>query len=91
MEDAQRPYSVFDAVAKHDLEGIIKEYVKNARATIFSYLSLRQRWSSTRPDPELKQGKSLFSVRVGAPYIFHGCFNGSSAFLKGRHDITYFD
>jgi hypothetical protein len=47
-----RPYTVFDAVAARDLEGIITEYIKNARNTIVSYLSLRKRWRC-----ELKQGE----------------------------------
>ena len=50
--EAGRPYTVFDAVAARDLEGIITEYIKNARNTIVSYLSLRKRWRC-----ELRQGE----------------------------------
>jgi len=41
---AEIPYTVFDAVAKGDLEGVVDEYVKNTRNTIISYLSMRKRW-----------------------------------------------
>jgi len=53
--ETERAYTVFDAVAARDLEGIITEYIKNARNTIVSYLSLRKRWRC-----ELKQGESIF-------------------------------
>ena len=53
-----RPYSVFDAVANHDLEGIVEEYVKNARNTIISYLSMRKRWGAHQGE-EVKAGKCV--------------------------------
>lgn len=44
---------MFDAVASRDLEGIIVEYIQNARNTIVSYLSLKKRWRC-----EQTQGKN---------------------------------
>lgn len=67
----ERPYSVFDAVASNDLEGIVTEYIKNAQTTIVSYLSLRKRWSM-RSEAELKEGKLHRSPRVDAQYVFYG-------------------
>jgi hypothetical protein len=49
--NAEQPYTVFDAVAARDFEGIITEYIKNSRSTIITYLSLQKRWRS-----EVKQG-----------------------------------
>ena len=45
-----RPYSVFDAVSRHDHEGLVEEYIKNARNTIFSFLSMRKRWGRGRTE-----------------------------------------
>jgi hypothetical protein len=42
--DATSTTTVFDAVASRDLEGIIVEYIQNARDTIVSYLSMKKRW-----------------------------------------------
>uniref|UniRef100_A0A6U1S7H0 Uncharacterized protein n=1 Tax=Cyclophora tenuis TaxID=216820 RepID=A0A6U1S7H0_CYCTE len=50
----ERPYTVFDAVNRHDLEGVVEEYVKNARNTIVSYLSMRRRWGPSRTGKEEK-------------------------------------
>lgn len=58
-ETRETPYTVFHAVANSNLEGILIEYVKEARNTIVSYLSLRERWSS-KSSTELKQGEVLF-------------------------------
>jgi len=72
---ADRPYTVFDAVAAHDLEGIITEYIKNSQNTIVSYLSLRKRWRS-----EVKQGafvaRSMFSTSYGK-YVFLDLLTGT--------------
>mmetsp|Transcript_30261 Transcript_30261/g.44724 ORF Transcript_30261/g.44724 Transcript_30261/m.44724 type:complete len:746 (+) Transcript_30261:28-2265(+) len=53
------PPTVFDAVANYDFEGILTEYVKEARNTIVSYLSLRERWSSKSTPSEQKQEEKL--------------------------------
>lgn len=44
LTDATSTTTVFDAVASRDLEGIIVEYIQNARNTIVSYLAMKKRW-----------------------------------------------
>lgn len=52
-------FSIFDSVSRRDLEGVVVEYMKNARTTLASYLSMKRQWELSK-DRQDKGTTSFF-------------------------------
>jgi hypothetical protein len=72
------PATIFDAVASHDLEGIMKEYLKVARTSVLGYLNYQER---CRPrTEEVKNGelKRCSVSRNHVALVFLGFLRGAT-------------